>query len=408
MAEARRICLQWPRFGPYHLGRFRATRSLLASDGFDVHGLETATSDALYGSMFDSPRRDQHVTTVFPGRVLEELGVREIRRGIQRTLAQLDPDAVAINSYSFPDALAALDWCRGHRRVAILMAESTATDAERAVWRERLKRAIVRGFDSALVGGSPQRRYAIALGIPADRVFTGYDAVDNEWFAAQVDKIRAEKPDSPPCFLASGRFVVRKNYGVLLEAYRLYRDRVPEAWPLVMLGDGPERATLQEFVRDSGLAGVHMPGLVPHAELARYYADAGCFVHTATVEQWGLVVNEAMASGLPVLVSQSSGCAEDLVSPGVNGFTFDAGDARALSDLLLRISSGAGDRESMGRQSRRIIGDWGLTTFARQMLRAWEAGTGRANRPYPLETRLVLTALRVAARNVHSFHAIRE
>jgi glycosyltransferase involved in cell wall biosynthesis len=151
-----------------------------------------------------------------------------------------------------------------------------------------------------------------------------------------------------------------------------------------------------------------MPGLVAHAELPRYYADAGCFVHPAAAEPWGLVVNEAMASGLPVLVSESAGCSEDLVSSGANGFAFEADDAPGLSDLMLRISSGDVDRASMGRSSRRIIADWGLTTFARQLYRAWEAGSGRSKRFYPLQTRLVLTALRVAARNVHSFHAIRE
>lgn len=405
MAVDSSICLQWPRFGPYHRARLKATRELFTAHGMTTHALETATSDALYGSMFDATGEGDQFTTVFPGRVHEDLGAAEIRHGVQAALSRLNPEAVAINSYSFPDALAALDWCRRNRRVAILMAESTESDAARTEWREILKRAIVHGYDSALVGGTRQREYAMALGMPVEKIFTGYDVVDNEWFASRVDGIRN---DEKPFFLASGRLVPRKNFAALLVAYQLYRRDARDAWPLVILGDGPERARLQAYIDDNKIEGVELAGFVPYEELPDYYARAGCFVHPAVVEPWGLVVNEAMACALPVLVSESAGCATDLVPASTNGFTFHPHDIRRLADLMVQISSGNVDLGAMGRVSRRIIQEWSPATFAGQMLNALEAGKERADRAYPLRTRIVLNALKMAARSVQSFHAIRE
>ncbi len=97
---------------------------------------------------------------------------------------------------------------------------------------------------------------------------------------------------------------------------------------------------------------------------------AGAFVHASTTEQWGLVVNEAMAAGLPVLVSERCGCAPDLVRDGVNGFTFDPYDPGQLADLMLKVSSDQCDRLAMGRASQEIIKDWGPERFADGLMQA--------------------------------------
>ena len=96
-----------------------------------------------------------------------------------------------------------------------------------------------------------------------------------------------------------------------------------------------------------------------------YYGLASAFVHASTTEQWGLVVNEAMASGLPVLVSNRCGCAPDLVQEGVNGFTFDPYNVEQLAQLMLKISAfQTFSLSTFGAASRRIIADWGPERFA--------------------------------------------
>jgi glycosyltransferase involved in cell wall biosynthesis len=108
---------------------------------------------------------------------------------------------------------------------------------------------------------------------------------------------------------------------------------------------------------------IYMPGFQQYADLPEFYATAGAFVHASSVEQWGLVVNEAMASGLPVLVSNRCGCADELVDEGHNGFTFDPSDVESLAAMMVLLSDRA-DRSTMGVESRRIMAKYGPERFA--------------------------------------------
>jgi glycosyltransferase involved in cell wall biosynthesis len=110
---------------------------------------------------------------------------------------------------------------------------------------------------------------------------------------------------------------------------------------------------------------VVMPGFKQYSELPIYYGLAKAFVHASTTEQWGLVVNEAMASGLPVLVSSRCGCATDLVTEDVNGFLFDPYDVHGLARRMVDICRLTdAQRSAMGRESKRIIAQWGPERFA--------------------------------------------
>ena len=106
--------------------------------------------------------------------------------GVRDALDALDPDAVVINSYSAPDAQAALLWCRQHRRVAVCLMESTAADAPRTAPREWIKRQLIDAFDAALAGGSAQRDYLNQLGFPLDKVSFTCDAVDKRPFSGRA------------------------------------------------------------------------------------------------------------------------------------------------------------------------------------------------------------------------------
>ena len=144
-------------------------------------------------------------------------------------------------------------------------------------------------------------------------------------------------------------------------------------WHLVLLGDGPLRPEIEALVAKLDLQNcVHLPGFRQYDQLPAYYGLAGAFVHASTTEQWGLVVNEAMASGLPVIVSNRCGCAADLVQEGVNGFTFDPHDAEQLAKLMLTISDPRFPTSDFGAASRRIIADWGPERFARGLQAAAE------------------------------------
>ena len=127
-------------------------------------------------------------------------------------------------------------------------------------------------------------------------------------------------------------------------------------------------------------------GAIAYADLPAYYGLAGAFIHASKVEQWGLVVNEAMASRLPVLVSNRCGCVADLVSHGENGLLFNPFDRAGLSRCMLEIAGNDGRRTAMGRSSRRRIRGWGPERFATGLHAAIHLRTGH----WPAATRLVL------------------
>jgi glycosyltransferase involved in cell wall biosynthesis len=112
---------------------------------------------------------------------------------------------------------------------------------------------------------------------------------------------------------------------------------------------------------------VFFPGFRQIDELPRFYAQAGCFIHPALVEPWGLVVNEAMACGLPVLASNRCGCATDLVQDGINGFIFDPSSVEQLTDLMTRVSAFDFPLSAFSAESTRIIGNWSPARFAENL-----------------------------------------
>jgi glycosyltransferase involved in cell wall biosynthesis len=259
------------------------------------------------------------------------------------------------------------------------MSESTAIDHRRRWWKEAVKASIVGNFSAALVGGGAHARYLETLGFAAERVFRGYDAVDNAYFTAASDKarheataVRSRRGLPNAYFLASGRFIAIKNFERLIEAYAAYRASAGEgAWDLVILGDGELRPALEAKVRGLGLSeAVHLPGFKQYEDLPEYYALAGAFVHVSTVEPWGLVVNEAMASGLPVIVSDRCGCAEDLVRDGENGWRVPALDTAAIATRLADIA--AADHPALGRASRAIVERFSPAAFASGLAGALE------------------------------------
>jgi len=133
-----------------------------------------------------------------------------------------------------------------------------------------------------------------------------------------------------------------------------------------------------------------LPGFRQIGELPRFYAGAGCFIHASTTEQWGLVVNEAMACGLPAIVSERCGCARDLVKDGVNGFRFDPWNVEQLAALMTKVAAPGFPRADFGEASRRIVADFGPERFARGLKAAASHAVKKgAHRPSLLD-RLIL------------------
>ena len=329
--------------GPYHVARIEGARQALASSGWEVLTLEVCQEDSErpWGRRANS----LDITTLYSR--FDEFAAasgRDIAKRVTDTLDRARPAVVFVPGWGHATARRMLSWAKKNSACAVVMSESKYDDKPRRWLAELAKKWLyVRKFDAGLVGGERHKSYLEYLGMPPHRIFKGYDVVDNTYFQEACEVVR-QQPETvrqqyglPACqyFLTANRFIARKNLARLIEAYRQYRDRVGTPWDLVLLGSGEQEAVLKSLVSENGLARhVRFPGFVGYDDMPGYLGLASAFIHPALSEQWGLVVNESLAAGVPVLVSETVGSAE-LVRHGQNGYCFDATDTDAMAATLV-------------------------------------------------------------------------
>jgi hypothetical protein len=295
------------------------------------------------------------------------------REELYRALDELQPQVVVCVGYADPEVHQAMAWALRKRVPLVACSDSTYDDEPRSWAKEAFKRRIVAVFDAALVAGHRAHDYLEHLGLGRERRFQPWDVVDNAHFEHGADMSRIdesalrEKLNLPSRYLLCvARFIPKKNLRRLVEAYARYAAQAgPDAWSLVLAGTGPLESELRACVTAAGLKKQVHFGLLHYPDLPAYYGLAGAFVLPSVSDQWGLVVNEAMAAGLPVLVSSRCGCAPDLVREGENGFTFDPRNIEALAGHLKQLAGlDQARRTAMGQRSREIIAAFSPEAFA--------------------------------------------
>jgi len=393
-----RLGLIFKSFGPYHWARARAL-----SEISDARVAELVLYDPEYEwNALASDRSDLRICAFAE----KEPACRRERMlaadRLQSWLSETRPDAVAIPGWSEPLALLALANCRRLGIPTVVMSDSRADDAPRNAVQEAVKSKIVREFDAALVAGEQHARYVMSLGLPDDRIFSGLDVVDNDHFGAGADRARAGLNSLigrrlPPRYvLACSRLVAKKDVDTIIKAFALFSQSAEaQDWRLVIAGDGPLRTGLEQLAARLIVGKTLFLGRVQYDDLPTLYGCASAFVLASRSDQWGLVVNEAMASGTPVVVSRGAGAAEALICDGQNGFTFRPGDVEGLAAVLGRLTD-EDLRVRMGAAGRRTIEQWRPQRFAEGLLAAAQAAithSSKRDRGPPIATRLLLTAL---------------
>jgi 1,2-diacylglycerol 3-alpha-glucosyltransferase len=362
------VAVVFHHIGPYHHARLNA-----AADRLLVTGIEWSAKGVDAWGAAATPAR-YHKISLFPQATEHYPLKAELQKAFWSALEQAKLDALAVNGWNNFGSLIAANYCVRRQIPMLVMSESSRRDEPRSWWKEAIKRRIVGLYSAALVGGQRHVEYLVELGLPRERIFTGYDVVDNDYFGWRTAEIRNSEfevrkkyglPEN--YFLASARFIEKKNLPRLIGAYAEYRRKSQYAgiamWDLVLLGDGPLRETLKSQLEMLKLSEhVHLPGFKPYDELPVYYALANAFAHASMTEQWGLVVNEAIASGLPVIVSEQCGCVPELVKD--NGFTFDPTNEGELTARLLEMASLLDqERKHLGDNSYRIAANFAPKRF---------------------------------------------
>jgi glycosyltransferase involved in cell wall biosynthesis len=234
------------------------------------------------------------------------------------------------------------------------------------------KRLVIRLFDGYLAIGSLNRDYYIALGASQERIHFSPFCVDNSAFALKGEAWESARaafranhglPRDAVVVLFASKLIERKRPDDLIRAFSRVTPRYPDAW-LVMVGSGEAEPAARALVAELALEQVRFVGFQNQSALPAVYAGSDLFVLPAEAEPWGLVVNEVMAAGLPVIISDDVGAAPDLVAGAGAGLVYPVGDVGALAEAMGQLLQDGLRRRAFGVRARQVIRDWDVDACA--------------------------------------------
>lgn len=297
------------------------------------------------------------------------------------------PGAAVLEGYGLPHFVVAAFWLEMLRVPWILRSDTSYSEKSegRSIIRKALLAWMLSRAGWLLPGGSRQRENLARAGAPADRMSLGYMSVDAARYAKR-DVTPREKAGLAPALptagdsssadrlslrlVSVGRLIRRKGMDAAISAVIRMRERGLDV-RLEIAGDGPERERLADLARDAG-GRVAFLGRISQDQVAQALVRADAFIFLASEEPWGLVVNEALAAGLPLIVGRDVGCVEDLVRHGENGFVVDPDDPNEVDVAILSLARSLPLREAMGQASLKIAASWGPTERLRSTWGALE------------------------------------
>jgi glycosyltransferase involved in cell wall biosynthesis len=315
-----------------------------------------------------------------------------LNTGFWSALREGSFDAVWIHGYNRLVHLMAVLQARALGIPVALRGDTNHFIAKRDWGHEAVRSGFLRGLHAASQGflavGKANRAHYLAHGASPDRVFFAPFSVDHAHLEAvirtqaEVTRHLRQQLELEPgraVLLFAGRFVPEKGLKDLLLAYRqLLRATPSHLHPhLVLVGDGPLRSLIESDSAEDPLPLVRFTGFKDQMDLPHYYAIADVLVLPSRIEAWGLVVNEAMALGRPVIASDAVGASHDLVLPGRTGWTFPAGDVEALA---VQLETAVRDPErlaQMGRASQELVQAYSPSATVRGLTSAFQSMAGR-------------------------------
>jgi len=309
-----------------------------------------------------------------------------LNRGVGRVLSAARPDVILCGGYNYVASWVALRWARARDIPFFLWSESNLQDLRRGqMLVEFAKREFLARCGGFVVPGRSAFKYLQAHKIREDNIFTAVNAVDNNFFArsarsARENEMGLRKELGLPerYFLFVGRLVKEKGVFELLAAYAKLNTTLREGVGLVFVGDGASRKALEDKSATLHRGSVKFTGFAQRECLADYYALAETLVLPTYTDTWGLVVNEAMACGLPIIVSEAAGCTADLVTEGWNGYIVPRTDVESLSRAMETLTHQPGTSRWMGENSSKRIVEYSPEAWSEGIVRMMrEAETKR-------------------------------
>lgn len=348
-------------FRVYWKGRLVYLRTYLATQGIELNAIELFGKGSPYA--FDTvDSAHSWWSCLYLDKSAGDIQKQELKRDLFAQLDKLVPDVIIGPSIVFFAGALGIAWAKTNKKKFIMFDDARPAQVKRNAVVQWVKNLITSRADALwLPAKSYDTDYAVfkAQGV---HFFYGFACIDNDLFKTDRATRIADKT-----IICVARLVPIKNLHGLLHAWYDI-EKQDTGYRLMIIGNGPEEELLKDDVRRMGLASVLFVDAVGNDELPAYFGRAEAFILPSFSETWGLVVNEAMASGLPVLLSRAVNAANDLLIEGVNGFGFDAFDIKDIATVILRYINLPGDEKRlMGEKSLEIIDNMNYQKMGRQL-----------------------------------------
>jgi glycosyltransferase involved in cell wall biosynthesis len=286
-----------------------------------------------------------------------------LNRGMVSALDRVRPDLIVCGGYGYLASWQVLAWARRRKRPMFLWSESNQHDQRRGMPHvEMLKRRFIRACSGFVVPGKSAAAYVATFGVLPEKIFVAPNAVDNAFFSREASAVRTRAAEMrrqfglpERYFVCVGRLISSKGVVDLLEAYSQLTPELRTNIGLLFVGDGVQQSELEARATAVKPGLIRFAGFAHREQLALYYALAEAFIFPTHTDPWGLVVNEAMACGIPIVATDAGGCVPDLVHDGWNGYVVPKCDPEKLAEALANVARSPDLNATMGARSAQRI-----------------------------------------------------
>jgi glycosyltransferase involved in cell wall biosynthesis len=322
---------------------------------------------------------DRQETFIFKSIILKGITLKMKRgffyfqTGLVPTLREIKPEILINSSFNLNTLWGSL-YAKIVHIPSLIWSEATCfSERDQSFARHWFRRLLIYLNDAYIPSGIDAKEFLLSLGATEDRCFTAVDAVEDirkspeyESIIEKVNRLRTLKSDLIVLF--SGQLILRKGIDLLFAAYEKIQDcRSISLW---IMGSGPLEKTLKEAVVRKGLKNVKFLGYMQEREKWFYYLLSDIFVLPTREDVWGLVVNEAMMCGLPVICSKNAGCCNDLIEDGKTGYRIDPCETEKLSDTLHNLIMDDSLRKTMSKNALEKVRKYNIEESTKGFLRA--------------------------------------
>ena len=362
-----KILIVLRNIGPYHNSRFES----LIKSKLDLTVLETRPDSQEY--LWGKSNNYNYKVYKFPKSLFpeEDSPNKVIDSFYKKFIPSIDPDVLISVGWADRSYQRLLLYGNTFKIPVIIVSDSiikVEKNKRRIFIKEFIKKIILRGYSSAFVAGTESKDYLLRLGFDESKIFSPWDVIDNNFYKNHSPDHNITKNNY---FLCVSRLLERKNLLNLIKSYSDYQNHGGK-WGLKIIGSGDQYTKLikmSEIIKNK--EDFEIINWLQIDELVDFYKNSSAFILPSFFDNWGLVVNEAIASGLPCIISKNCGCAVDLIKHNNTGLIFDPHNTKELSLCMKKIENqNKKEREKMVSLARHNLENFNLESFSINLKKA--------------------------------------